>query len=442
MTKIYGETRQIDALLEFYADDIRQSLKSGLTGAELPPPATRHGKAQWLSLCLYKPQVGLVWGSDISFSQLDIYLPYLRRSKKRFAIFAKTLKGKSVESVKAKAPTFVVSPDFVPRLAIPSVPSLGTLLFITDKAENFNYIRGNPQCVHVFAGHGESDKHSSNSRLVQAYDFVLAANQSSVERFQRAGIDINPNRFLIVGGAPIEGVKPSDPVGPFRNVLYAPTWEGHGVDRNYSSAGKISDALQAYTRQGGLLRFRPHPGMGTKLTSMKAIRELFASILAKEKSKKFEDFNWSDVLVSDISGVVAEYLFTNKPIVIPVGPRGDWLREYIEATPLRNYAYLWPYGESSLQEMLASIANDPMKEARLAHRNSLYYNAQDVDQLCTMFEQAISLCAAHQRQLILRNPRYFASARESEGWFKALPEDEELQAVVKDVRAGKLILAP
>ncbi|MDR6757612.1 hypothetical protein J2Y48_002909 [Mycoplana sp. BE70] len=442
MTQTYKETRQIDALLEFYADDIRQTLKSGLTGAELPPPATRYGQAQWLSLCLYKPQVGLVWGSDIAFSQLDMYLPYLRRSKKRFAIFAKSLKGKQIEAVKAQAPTFVVSPDFVPRLALPSVPSLSTLLFITDKAENFNYIRGNPQCIHVFAGHGESDKHSSNSRLVRAYDFVFVANQNSVERFQRAGIDLNPNRFLVTGGAPIEGVEPAPVSGPFRKILYAPTWEGHGVDRNYSSAGKISDALQTYTRQGGKLRFRPHPGMGTKLTSMKAIKELFVSLLAGEKTKKAGDFNWSDVLISDISGVVAEYLFTNKPIIIPVGPKGDWLRDYIEATPLQKYAYLWPYTEMNLQEMLDSIANDPMKEARLEYRNSLYYGAEDIDQLCAMFEQAIELCMAQHRQLTLRSPRYFAASRESVTWFNTLPEDEELQRIVKGIKAGKLILAP
>jgi hypothetical protein len=440
MPKLLTDERIIDELLDFYADDLKNSLRSSLTGAELAAPSTRQAKAQWLGLALYRPEVGLVWGADLAFSQLDIYLPYLKRTKKRVAIFAKSLKGKSAGSIKANVPSFIPSEEFIPSEAIGAVPSLGALLYVTDKLENFNYIRRNPHCIHAFTGHGESDKHSSSSRLVHVYDHVFAASANSIERFRQAGVEVPAKNFLLVGGSPIEGVIPDEPVSA-QHVLYAPTWEGHGADRNYSSASRITDALKTFKKEGGELRFKPHPGMGTKASLMKTVKETILSLINEEKHKKGEDFNWSDVLVADVSGVVSEYLFTKKPIIIPVGPPGDWLRDYILGTSLPQYAYLWPYSELSLREMLLQIQNDPLREARLRRREELYLGADTVDELCALFDNAMNYCLAGHRQHLLRTPQQLLTSRAAERNFKGTPADASLGEVVREIRRGKLVFA-
>jgi hypothetical protein len=440
VSKVFEDQKVIDALLDFYADDLKASMRSSFTGAEFDAPINRGALTQWLVLGIYKPEIGLVWGGDLAYSQLDVYRPYLRRTKRRYAIFTKGLKGKPASAVKVDFPVFTVSSDFAPALSIASSPSLNTLLYVTDKLENFNYIRRNPQCTHAFIGHGESDKHSSSSRLAQAYDFIFAASASSIERFQAAGIDIAANRFLITGGSPIEGIEPQEAVGPYRRVLYAPTWEGHGSDRNYSSAAQLEGLLKEFVGGGGELRFRPHPGMGSKLEAMKVVRNQIQGLTGLEDQKKDIDFNWSDVIVADVSGVVSEYLFTKKPIIIPVGKEGYWLRDFIERSALTKYCYLWPYEEKSLADMMLEIASDPMKEMRLHHREQVYVGAQNLDELCSVFEQAVNLCTATQKQYLLRNLKVRERIKVAKSLFDQLPADNELLSVVKLVKKGKLIL--
>jgi hypothetical protein len=440
MSKLLTDRRIIDGLLEFYADDLKTSMKSGLTGAEFEQPGPQ-GLVQWLNLCIYKPQVGLVWGGDLAYSQLDLYRPYIARTKLRYAIFAKSLKGKSPSAVKLNVPTFTNTPEFAPSIAVGAAPSLQTLLYVTDRLENFNYIRKNPQCMHAFVGHGESDKHSSSSRLSQSYDFVFAASSASVERFRGSGIDMDGKRFLLTGGWPVEGVEVVDKAGPFKKVLYAPTWEGHGEDRNYSSGAAIKSHLSTFTKNGGELRFRPHPGMGSKMPVIKEVRDWLKQLVTGEPEGKSEDFNWSDVLIADVSGVVNEYLFSGKPIVVPIGPKGDWVRAFIESSSLPTYCYLWPYSEISLSDYLQSIAHDPMKTARMDRRNQIYYGTQSIDDLCGLFEEAVKYCAATQKQYTLRYPKLRQKAVEAAGLFKALPSDPEMEEAVKGIRKGKLVLA-
>jgi hypothetical protein len=138
-----------------------------------------------------------------------------------------------------------------------------------------------------------------------------------------------------------------------------------------------------------------------------------------------------------VSGVLSEYLFTKKPLIVPVGDDDDWLSAYFKKTGLGDYVYAWRYNELSLQDMLSSIVVDPLRDSRIERREALYHGANSIDELSTLFDNALEMCSLAQKQKALRVQRPVSTLN-----FSDTPEDAELAKVVKKIRAGTLIVMP
>jgi len=249
-----------------------------------------------------------------------------------------------------------------------------------------------PHVTHVFPNHGDSDKHSSSSRTTMIYDFAFVADGRSMSRFMSAGMDMSPERFLLVGGAVVDGVEAvtSGATGS-RKFLYAPTWEGHSDVVNFSSIGKIDESIVEATNHAAV-RFRPHPGLGTRLTDIAKSRDSIKRSM-EPRSTKADDFNWADVLIADNSGVISEFLFTRKPIIVPVP--NDWVGEYVRSTDLRDFVYLWDYVSTPFEEIKELAAQDPLRESRVRRANQLYDGIESADDSARLFDRALDYISLH-----------------------------------------------
>jgi hypothetical protein len=435
-----SDTKVLKRLLAFYEDDLNSLARSQVTGGETSLPADLADQAQLLNLCLYKPEIVYLWGSTLAYSQLSIYRPYIKRTGRRTAIICTGLKGKSQEEVNLKkTPAFVDSKNFELKLFLSHIPGVKTVLYITEKISNLSYIKSNPDLVHVFANHGDSDKHSNANRLGTAYDYMMVADANAISRFVSAGIQMPIEKFLIVGGSPIEKVVSVDEGKTnFINILYAPTWEGHGDAVNFSSMFNVAQKMKDFLQVEGNVRFQPHPGLGQRSDDLKSLKEDLKLATADNPAKsKADNFNWSDAIVTDISGVLSEYLFTKKPLIVPVGNKDDWKSVFFKKTGLGEYVYAWRYNEVSLADMLSSIASDPLREARISRRNKLYHGANSVKDLANLFENALEICNLSQEQKSLRVQRQVLDTD-----FSGTPDDAELADIVEQIRAGTLIVMP
>lgn len=148
------------------------------------------------------------------------------------------------------------------------------VLYPNNHSLNFRCLRyGGP--VHIFIGHGESDKGSSSSNQLRAYDYALVAGEASKRRMKGIRFFDTNERVIPVGRPQIDGADPPlvpDAVRTWHGdeapvVLYAPTWEGDRPSMAYGSAKSHGLSLvNALLDDGGYhVIFRPHPSSGTAM---------------------------------------------------------------------------------------------------------------------------------------------------------------------------------
>nr|WP_240955903.1 CDP-glycerol glycerophosphotransferase family protein [Micromonospora sp. HNM0581] len=140
--------------------------------------------------------------------------------------------------------------------------------------------------------------------------------------------------FSVVGRPQVENVAvAAKPIASITNprVLYAPTWAGFYADSNYSSLHVGYDIVQALVERGCSIVFRPHPyshrsaALGRECERIKALlaedhrtsgRPHVFGRQAEVKMSVMDCFNASDAMVSDVSSVVADYLYSEKPFAM------------------------------------------------------------------------------------------------------------------------------
>jgi len=230
------------------------------------------------------------------------------------------------------------------------------------------------QLNHFFINHGESDKAVNQSKMLLAYDKLLVGGPLAERRLREAGLKLRDDQVEHVGRpqAELQLIKQHRAAERVRRVLYAPTWEGFGDNVNYSSIGPLGMAtLRTLIASGEYeVIFKPHPYTGSKRRQMRAAlnamldlcRQAGVTVLTAADSLH-EAMNWSDLLVTDISSVLNEYLVTGKPIVLCC-PAGHMPADLVHSFPSAKAAYVIEEGEQILQVMADIEGGDPKQEAR------------------------------------------------------------------------------
>jgi hypothetical protein len=263
------------------------------------------------------------------------------------------------------------------------------VLYPANGGPNIHMLR-EPGMKHVFIGHGDSDKQASVNPYTKVYDEVWVAGPAGRERYARAAVGVLDRNIVEIGRPQLAAVEAfALPVTdrPF-TVLYAPTWEGW-VDDPYhcslvlmgeSIVGKLLELAPALR-----VLYKPHPLTGTRSKNARAVHGRLVGLIREAGGRTdatstvgsshlvvrgptpglFACFNASDLLISDVSSVVADFVQSQRPYVVanPSGlPEDEFRRNY----PTARAAYLLSPDAGELEKIvdLTRAGDDPMREAR------------------------------------------------------------------------------
>ena len=203
-------------------------------------------------------------------------------------------------------------------------------------------------------------------------------------------------------------------------MLYAPTWEGNFDGVDYSSVApmgeRIIDTLLASDVPVRVL-FKAHPATGTRLPGAAAAREaiehrLRASggrheVVGTAPDALYTAFNEADLLIADISSVVADFLASRKPYLV-TNPRDLDVGEYHRDFPSTAAAGLISRDCSNLASALAdAVGADTNRDRReeLATyflgapvADPIEHFAVEVDRACERADEALERSALRAQE--------------------------------------------
>lgn len=258
-----------------------------------------------------------------------------------------------------------------------AVPSLRLALYPTNIVVN-NHLLRVPGITDVFVGHGDSDKAGSSTPLSRIYDEIWVAGPAGRDRYRTAAVGVRDEQVREVGRpqlVDIQRARPRAGAGPLFTVLYAPTWEGFYAAGNYSSLAVMgADLVRALLALDGVrVLVKPHPASGSvdractraaaRVTAL--VREAGGPhAVVSGVTGLYEAFNASDLLVSDVSSVVTDFLQSGKPYAM-TNPLGLPEQDYRTRFPSSGAAYLWSPDLGRVADDLADARGpDRLREDR------------------------------------------------------------------------------
>ena len=252
--------------------------------------------------------------------------------------------------------------------------------YLANAGKNVHLLR-EARLKHVFLNHGDSDKSTSANPVARVYDEVWVAGEAAVDRYEAAGIHLPRSHYAIVGRPQVEqlAVGPLTSGGP-RTVLYAPTFEGYYEESNYSSLERMGPQLiERILAQYPDVRiiFKPHPASGVQRSGMAEARIAIVDMLAKHPGNHlyvgpesevtlYECFDLADLLISDISSVVTDFLYTERPLVT-TNPKQLSHELFVHTFPTQRASYLLDGSlDDFTQIMDDALGPDSLHERRMA----------------------------------------------------------------------------
>ncbi|MEU2612016.1 CDP-glycerol glycerophosphotransferase family protein [Micromonospora sp. NPDC007271] len=294
--------------------------------------------------------------------------------------------------------------------------SIRVALYAANVGANIHLLR-EPGVKHVFVGHGDSDKQASVNPYSKVYDEVWVAGPAGRERYARAGVGVLDRDIVEVGRPQLAGVHTfgSGAADHVFTVLYAPTWEGWLDDDPYhTSLVLMGERIVTGLLAAGDLRviYKPHPLTGTRSRKARAVHERIVAriraaggqddpaslegtahlVVTGRTPALFDCFNVTDLLVSDVSSVVSDFVQSERPYVV-ANPAGLPEDEFRRSFPTARAAYLLSTDCGELAKILTVTrsADDPMTEARRelkeyllgpAGSNPMDRFRREIDRLC------------------------------------------------------------
>ncbi|GAA4566898.1 hypothetical protein GCM10023176_17990 [Micromonospora coerulea] len=267
--------------------------------------------------------------------------------------------------------------------------SIRVALYAANVGANIHMLR-EPGVKHVFVGHGDSDKQASVNPYSKVYDEVWVAGPAGRERYARAGVGVLDRDIVEIGRPQLAGVHTFGSESADRpfTVLYAPTWEGWLDDDPYHTSVVLMGEriITGLLATGGVRAiYKPHPLTGTRSKKARAAHERIVAriraaggdpdatsldgtahlVVTGRLPALFDCFNTTDLLISDVSSVVSDFVQSERPYVV-ANPAGLPEDEFRRTFPTARAAYLLSAdcGELAKVLTLTRAGDDPMTEAR------------------------------------------------------------------------------
>lgn len=307
--------------------------------------------------------------------QLRMWLEPLAQAGEPAAILVRDREFLATAAALSNLP--VLQADTVEAMEYLMVPGLRAIFYVNNDARNADGVRF-ARLRHVFLGHGDSDKPSSWSAMAGIYDQIFVAGQAGIDRFADHGVLIPEAKFVRVGRPQLAAtLQVSEAASDTpRTVLYAPTWRGGLDDMQLGSLAFASQLVEALLAAGARVIFRPHPLSFRDAESRVLIGRADALLEAAPDSgltsaqasalSITECMNRSDAMVADVSSVVSDYLYTNKPFAVLVSPGKSAL---IADSALARAGLVVNLGSDLAAQLAALFGPDDRAEARRQARH-------------------------------------------------------------------------
>lgn len=316
------------------------------------------------------PDVALYLSGDAaSVYQADMWLATLERTAPRSVV---VLRERSV--MERLAPTslpVVCVPDATTLMSL-GLPTVRAALYPANVGKNIHLLR-EPHILSVFVGHGDSDKNASFNPFTRVYDEVWVAGPAGRERYRRAQVGVVDTDVREVGRPQAAGLAalPVRSGAEIPTLLYAPTWEGWNEEQDYGSVAHLGVRLVEHLLASDApvrIIYRPHPFTGRRRPEVRAAHARIIELLdaanaragrpapplpplvdepadaaSREAAVQARDSAWfasspaahlvvaprtgvsmdacmtvADVLVTDVSSVLSDWLATGRPFGLAV----------------------------------------------------------------------------------------------------------------------------
>jgi hypothetical protein len=356
-----------------------------------------------------QPAFALHWQAPAGTSyQATMWLPYLKRLGKPYFVLVRTATNFNDVCKVTDAP--VILRSGMSELDSIVCDSLKVMFYVNTATRNDHVLRYT-KLTHVQLNHGDSDKAPSHNPMFRVYDRNFVAGQAAIDRFAANGVWMPKEMFSIVGRPQVSevrqaGVHISEVAAP--TLLYAPTWSGFYSDSDYSSLSVGLEMLTQALARGATVIFRPHP-YARRNPRDKAACEQIIELLAKdaaESSRKHvfgdeaenqlsivECFNASDAMISDVSSVVGDYLFSEKPFAITAitTPAEHFAAEY----PVARAGYVVDAHKRELRGFESVLDDlfgaDPLRQVRKEMKSYYLGDISSQDYAGRFFSEARKL---------------------------------------------------
>jgi hypothetical protein len=289
---------------------------------------------RWLDA--YRPEVALYFaGPAKDVYQANMWLAPTEALRQRSVVLMRSREA-FLELADTRLPVICVpaSVDFMNL----EFGSIRAALYAANVGANIHMLR-EPGMKHVFVGHGDSDKGGSATVLTRIFDEAWVSGPAARDRYRVADVGVRDEQVREIGrpqlaeitqvAAPLaEDHHGNDASGSWEyTVLYAPTREGFFAAWEYSSVlAQGAVILRTLMGMPGVrVLFKPHPGTGTddpefaeEVERLKAMVEAAGSPheVVTGAEGLYTAFNRADLLVSDISSVITDFLASGKPYVV------------------------------------------------------------------------------------------------------------------------------
>lgn len=226
----------------------------------------------------------------------------------------------------------VIARDRDKLIEVCNLPSLKFIMYVNNARENTEVVRF-PHLVHAQLMHGDSEKTASFNPVSGMFTKIFVAGQAGVDRYERNGVKVAADKFELVGRPQLGGMNVA--TGPVASkqptVLVAPTWGGSALGEELSSLSVTPQIVKALLDSGASVVYRPHPfcaqtsegahtisvvhEMLEQHANKTGVKHLFGAE-AEKKITVNEAANMSDMIVSDLSGIMSDWLFSLKPYLL------------------------------------------------------------------------------------------------------------------------------
>jgi len=298
-------------------------------------------------------------------SHLDLWLPVFIASKVKFLViirnkelFEKMLqKDLPIEIVYAKTQKAI---DKLFQV----LDTVQVCFYPSNTGNNLHLLKYN-EVVHVFIGHGDSDKTASAHKYFRVYDENWVAGEAHIDRFRNADFRFDGLKHVIVGRPNLRDILEISKEnwktrfnGKMR-LLYLSTWEGVYKEQDYTSAYMMSDFFKVLDKYHffDVLNIKLHPRIGTRSEKLANIHIKFKEILNQknldfkihEKTMPVEGLiKQANIFICDISAVVSECLAANAPIFVYI-PKDKEIK--LSKSKMRYEYYTYTF--STIEELLS-----------------------------------------------------------------------------------------